>query len=80
MKSKGNIAPLLLLLLVVLAVIAYVLISQGVIKTPANLPSVPGAKREASISLQTQYQNPFDKDTQYVNPFAKYKNPFDSLK
>lgn len=39
-----------------------------------------GGKKEASVSLQTQYKNPFDKSAQYVNPFAQYKNPFDALK
>lgn len=31
------------------------------------------------IALKKEYENPFEKDTQYVNPFAGYKNPFDSL-
>lgn len=38
------------------------------------------SKKEPTISLQTQYKNPFDKSAQYVNPFAQYKNPFDALK
>lgn len=35
---------------------------------------------ESTVTLKTDYQNPFDKNTQYVNPFSEYKNPFDSLK
>lgn len=38
------------------------------------------SKKEPTVSLQTQYKNPFDKSAQYVNPFAQYKNPFDALK
>lgn len=33
-------------------------------------------KKQASVDLKTTYNNPFDKDSQYVNPFQKYKNPF----
>jgi len=48
----------------------------------------PSAKKQvsdtssskATVKLKTQYKNPFDKDTQYVNPFSGYKNPFDQLK
>lgn len=49
-------------------------------------PSVPASakqppvKKEPEVVVNTEYQNPFDKNTQYVNPFSQYKNPFDSLK
>ncbi|MDP3733400.1 MAG: hypothetical protein Q8Q91_02550 [Candidatus Daviesbacteria bacterium] len=79
MNQKGVIAlaaPLLLLLII--AAVLYILISQKIIKNP--LKSLPGIQKEPTVSLQTQYQNPFDKNTQYVNPFSKYKNPFDQLK
>lgn len=32
------------------------------------------------IQPQSGYTNPLDKNTQYSNPFASYKNPFDALK
>ncbi|KKQ35446.1 MAG: hypothetical protein US51_C0005G0009 [Microgenomates group bacterium GW2011_GWA2_37_6] len=32
--------------------------------------------KKSSVELKTTYANPFKKDTQYVNPFQKYKNPF----
>lgn len=35
--------------------------------------------REAGIELRTAYNNPLEKETQYVNPFSDYKNPFDNL-
>ncbi len=79
MNQKGVIAlvaPLLLLLIV--AAVLFILISQKIIKNP--LKSLPGVRKEPTVSLQTQYQNPFDKNAQYVNPFASYKNPFDALK
>jgi len=30
----------------------------------------------SSVEIKTTYKNPFDKGTQYVNPFEKNKNPF----
>lgn len=80
MNQKGVIvlaAPLLFLLIA--AVIIFVLISQGLIKNPLKSIALPGQSKEPTVSLQKQYQNPFDKSTQYVNPFSSYKNPFDSL-
>ena len=35
---------------------------------------------EPTVTLQTVVQNPFDKNSQYVNPFSGYKNPFDTAK
>ena len=80
MSQKVLIALLAsLLLLLIIAAVVLVLISQGIIKPPAkSLVTLPGKPREPSVSLQTQYQNPFD--GKFVNPFAGYKNPFDALR
>lgn len=80
MNQKGVIALTVpLLLLVILAAIAFILVSQGYIKLPVkSLPKVPGTTSEPTVSLQTKYDNPFD--GKFVNPFAGYKNPFDALK
>lgn len=67
-----------LLLLIVLAAIFF-LAASGIIKKPL-IPNLPGQKKEPTVNLQTQYQNPFDKNAQYVNPFSEYKNPFDAIK
>lgn len=32
--------------------------------------------KKSSVDLKTTYNNPFKKETQYVNPFQTYKNPF----
>ena len=43
------------------------------------VPSSPLQKiiqRQSSVEIKTTYKNPFDKNTQYINPFEKYKNPF----
>ncbi len=44
----------------------------GLIKTTG----IPLFEKKATVKLKTEYQNPFAKDTQYVNPFETYKNPF----
>ena len=33
----------------------------------------------SEVALKTEYQNPFDRDSQYVNPFDEFKSPFQSL-
>lgn len=79
MNQKGVIALAApLLLLIAIAAVLFILISLRIIKNP--LKSLPGARKEPTVSLQTQFINPFDKSAQYVNPFASYKNPFDALK
>ena len=74
-------AHLLLILLVVTIVAVISLFYLGVIKNPAKqIQSIVTGKKEPTVALKTQYQNPFDKATQYVNPFSSYQNPFDNLK
>lgn len=70
MSQKGNIA-LIPLMLILLLIAAYLIYSK------TNL-----SQRSSSVTTiqpQSSYQNPFDKTTQYTNPFSQYKNPFDNL-
>lgn len=63
--------PIAVLLIIVLigVLLAY---SKGV-----PLPSqLVFQKKQPTVTLKTEYNNPFNKETQYVNPFEKYKNPF----
>ena len=59
-----------LFLLLVLAV-GFLL---GVIKVPGN--PIPIFQKKVQVQLKTEYKNPFTKETQYINPFDEYKNPF----
>lgn len=74
-KGIIHIAVFLLILLIVGAGF-YILISLGIIKNP--LGGLPFFKNDnvPKISTRTEYKNPFKKETQYVNPFETYKNPF----
>lgn len=66
--------PVLVIIIAFWAVVAYILISKGIIKKPSFL-----GPKTASVELKTEYKNPFDKETQYVNPFQEFKNPFNNI-
>ena len=73
MSQRGIIHLLPLLLIVAVVGVVIFLVSQGKIK----LPGLPfGQKAQPKVELKTEYKNPFNKETQYVNPFETYKNPF----
>lgn len=73
MNQKGVIhLALPVVVLIVAAVVA--LVYFGLIKNP--LQTLPFSKSGPSVPLKSEYKNPFDKETQYVNPFETYKNPF----
>lgn len=42
---------------------------------------VPTLTPSPTIPIETQYENPFDKNAQYENPFSEsgYENPFESI-
>lgn len=72
-QSKGTIAlvPLIIILLLIVAGVAYFIGSKGNIKNPFQKQPKP--------QLKTEYKNPFEKESSYVNPFDGYKNPFDVI-
>lgn len=62
----------LIVVISVWALVLYLLISKDIIKL-----KIPSLKKEpTAVELKTEYKNPFNKDTQFVNPFDKTKNPF----
>lgn len=73
-----------LILLVVILAVTLLLISALFYTKIFNkkLPSITNQNnsQEASVQIKKDYQNPFDKNTQYINPFNQTKNPFDNLK
>ena len=73
MNSQKGIIHLTLPLILVIAIVAgIILVASGTIK----IPSLPFGKKETKVDLKTEYKNPFKKETQFVNPFQTYKNPF----
>lgn len=77
-NQKGIIhLALPLLLLLIAGAVLFVLINLGIIKNPLdNLPFFNKNNNVPKISTKTEYKNPFKKETQYINPFETYKNPF----
>ena len=76
MSQRGfvHLALPVVLLLIVGAVILG-LLYFGIIKNPFQ--NLSFLSQGPKVALKKEYKNPFDKETQYVNPFEKdYKNPF----
>ncbi len=71
-----HMAVVIILVIAIWGVVAYLLISKGVIKLPGKF----SLKQEPKVELKTEYKNPFDKKTQYVNPIDQFKNPFVTLR
>lgn len=72
-RNKGIIHLLPLFFLAAVAVGVYLVVRSGGLQN--ILP-----QKEPEVSLQTEYKNPLTKESQYVNPFSQYKNPFDALR
>ena len=50
----------------------------GGLKSPLSILPV-SQKKSSTPQLTEKYQNPFERETQYVNPFQEFKSPFQSL-
>lgn len=77
--QRGTAVVILLVIVaaVAAAISGYIIFQTLSAKPAPSLTTQPPTP--AAIKPETQYQNPFEKDTQYVNPFASYHNPFDAL-
>lgn len=65
---------------VLLGIIGWLLMRNSGGSAPSPLGSLPGLSGgQTDVELKTEYANPFERSTQYVNPFADYKSPFISL-
>ncbi len=64
-----------LIAIVVFFVIGILVYLGFTIKIPYSNP-ITILQKKATVQLKTEYKNPFSKETQFVNPFDKYKNPF----
>lgn len=80
MNQRGVVHLVLpLALLLIIGAALFTLVYFGIIQNP--LKKIPGlGQKQPQVELKTQYKNPFKKDTQYVNPFDTYKNPFEVAK
>lgn len=77
MNNQKGVVHLVLIVVVLLLIAGavYALVYFGIIKNPLNNLPIVGTS-QPKVEVKTEYQNPFKKETQYVNPFQSYKNPF----
>ena len=75
-SRKKRILIALPLFLLVVGVVFVGLVRFGIIKDLFPLQNIPLLQQGPQVSIKSEYENPFDKKTQYVNPFDTYKNPF----
>lgn len=77
LSEKGSVTLVLLpVFILVLSVAAfYIYKTFNFAKNKLTLQS-----EVLAVELKNEYDNPFDKSAQYVNPFSSRKNPFDSMK
>lgn len=62
----------ILLSIFIVGIVFSILIAAGVTKNFRKTAS----SQQPQVAIKSEYKNPFKKDTQYVNPFETYKNPF----
>lgn len=75
--QKGFVHLIGLIILLLAGAVLFALIYFKIIKNPLEyLPFFNPVQQVPKISTKTEYKNPFKKDTQYINPFETYKNPF----
>lgn len=73
-KQKGIIHLIVPILIVLIIGAIFALNYFGIFKV--KLPGVSLPQKSPTVGLKTEYKNPFKKESQYVNPFEEYKNPF----
>lgn len=76
-NQKGVIHLLPFILIVGIIIGAAFFLFKGNFKIP-KIPFLQ-TSQEPKVSVKEEYQNPFKKETQYVNPFDDFKSPFLSL-
>lgn len=75
MKNSFGFSHILVLLVLLFAAAGLVAVF---LSSSKNFPGQMAGKsdQKLTVKLQAQYNNPFDKSSQYANPFSQYKNPF----
>jgi len=61
---------------IILFVVIVVLIVGVILFYVPSSPLQKIVQKQSSVEIKTTYKNPFDKNSQYMNPFETYKNPF----
>lgn len=72
----ANRKTLLIALPLVFALLAVTLLALSSLGIKTPIQNVSLFQQGPKVAIKEEYKNPFAKDTQYVNPFDEYKNPF----
>ncbi|EKD65697.1 MAG: hypothetical protein ACD_50C00012G0002 [uncultured bacterium] len=70
-NQKGIAHLILIFVILAILIVAGALVLKKFIKIPGLSQT-----QESNIAIKSEYKNPFNKDSQYVNPFDQYKSPF----
>lgn len=76
-EERGSAFLFLVIIFVVVAGVAAFVVLKTI---TTSTEKVASQTNNLTVALKSEYENPFDKDTQYENPFNSYHNPFDELK
>lgn len=69
-----------IVVIVVGAAVVAIQVATGKRTLRSLLPKkLGGTVQQSKVELQQEYQNPFNQETQFINPFEKTKNPFRNL-
>ena len=81
-RPKKQHRPSRLVFLIVLTTVVSLSVSAYLLLTPTGKKQLTQVTSpvKPTVTLKTETKNPFNKDTQFVNPFETYKSPFYSLK
>lgn len=74
-SKRVLIITVVVLIIIIIAAVWFYLGSQA--ETPVNLGSA--ILGQSKVEVRREYKNPFDRDNQFVNPFAEVKSPFTVL-
>lgn len=76
-SEKGSVLLILLIILLLVGGVTGFLVYKTL---TISTQKVSKNVEVMTVALKSEYENPFDKNTQYDNPFNEYHNPFDALK
>ena len=77
-SPSKKLSPKVLILIGTILIIGISLTTYLVLSRQGKAPRL-FAPQPPKVALQTTYENPFDKETQFVNPFQENKNPFRNI-
>lgn len=79
-KKYAIIVAAVVVIIAIIGIISLLVLRPRDIKQAAlPAPVLDRLAGGAAISLNEDYRNPFDQESQYVNPFSEFKSPFHSL-